>query len=135
MVDGQETKFVAEGEPHVDGEPGDLILKIRTRTHSRFERRGDDLYTNMTISLQDALIGFSTELTHLDGHKVTVSCSLISLSLFFYCFADVSYFILFSFRFLETKLLPLVRKSGKRERVCLTLTTTICMVLLLLLLM
>ncbi|XP_065352807.1 dnaJ homolog shv [Cloeon dipterum] len=73
MVDGQEQKFVAEGEPHLDGEPGDLILKIRTAPHSRFERRGDDLYTNITISLQDALVGFNLEIEHLDGHKVTVS--------------------------------------------------------------
>lgn len=78
MVDGQETKFVAEGEPHVDGEPGDLILKIKTQTHNKFERRGDDLFTNMTISLQDALVGFSTEIEHLDGHKVTVSIHLFS---------------------------------------------------------
>lgn len=27
MVDNQETKFTAEGEPHIDGEPGDLIIK------------------------------------------------------------------------------------------------------------
>lgn len=27
MIDGQETKFVAEGEPHIDGDPGDLIIK------------------------------------------------------------------------------------------------------------
>lgn len=27
MVDGQETRFIAEGEPHIDGEPGDVILK------------------------------------------------------------------------------------------------------------
>lgn len=52
MVDGQETKFVAEGEPHLDGDPGDLILKIKTQPHKLFERRGDDLYTNVTISLQ-----------------------------------------------------------------------------------
>lgn len=52
MIDGQETRFSAEGEPHLDGEPGDLILKIRTQPHSVFERRGDDLYTNITISLQ-----------------------------------------------------------------------------------
>lgn len=52
MVDGQETTFVAEGEPHLDGEPGDLKIKIRTSPHPRFERRGDDLYTNITISLQ-----------------------------------------------------------------------------------
>jgi DnaJ-class molecular chaperone len=52
MVDGQEQRFVAEGEPHLDGEPGDLVIRIRTTPHKRFERRGDDLYTNITISLQ-----------------------------------------------------------------------------------
>ncbi|KAG7208799.1 hypothetical protein KM043_014992 [Ampulex compressa] len=72
MVDGQETKFIAEGEPHLDGEPGDFILKIRTQPHPVFERIGDDLYTNVTISMQDALIGFTMDITHLDGHKVTI---------------------------------------------------------------
>jgi DnaJ family protein B protein 11 len=72
MVDGQETKFVAEGEPHLDGEPGDLILKIKTQPHQMYERREDDLYTNVTISLQDALTGFTMEITHLDGHKVSI---------------------------------------------------------------
>lgn len=28
MVDNQQIKFTAEGEPHLDGEPGDLILKL-----------------------------------------------------------------------------------------------------------
>lgn len=37
-----------------------------------FERVGDDLYTNVTISMQDALIGFTLEITHLDGHKVKI---------------------------------------------------------------
>nr|QNJ44841.1 HSP40-5 [Agasicles hygrophila] len=72
MVDGQETKFVAEGEPHLDGDPGDLILKIKTQPHKYFERRGDDLYTNVTISLQDALTGFTMEIPHLDGHRVSI---------------------------------------------------------------
>lgn len=72
MQDGQEAKFSGEGEPHIDGEPGDLILKIRTAPHQRFERRGDDLYTNVTISLQDALVGFTMEIDHLDGHKVSI---------------------------------------------------------------
>jgi len=73
MIDGQETKFTAEGEPHLDGEPGDLILKIKTQPHPLFERRGDDLYTNVTISLHDALVGFTIELQHLDGHMVSVT--------------------------------------------------------------
>ena len=35
MMDGMEHKFHSEGEPHMDGEPGDLILKIRTYPHDR----------------------------------------------------------------------------------------------------
>lgn len=73
MVDGQETKFTAEGEPHIDGDPGDLILKIKTQPHPLFERKDDDLYTNITITLQDALTGFSMEIPHLDGHLVSVT--------------------------------------------------------------
>lgn len=70
MVDGQEIKFVAEGEPHMDGEPGDLIMRVKTMPHPVFERRQDDLFTNVTITLQQALIGFTMDLVHLDGHKV-----------------------------------------------------------------
>jgi len=70
--DGQEHKFVAEGEPHMDGEPGDLRFRIKTLPHNVFERRGDDLYTNVTISLADALTGFEMNITHLDGHIVNV---------------------------------------------------------------
>lgn len=73
MVDSQETRFVAEGEPHVDGDPGDLVLRIKTMPHDVFERRGDDLYTNVTLSLQDALVGFSMEIDHLDGRKVLIT--------------------------------------------------------------
>ncbi|KAJ8867751.1 hypothetical protein PR048_031554 [Dryococelus australis] len=72
MTDGQEIKFVAEGEPHLDGEPGDLIFKVKADPHPIFERHEDDLYTNITISLQDALVGFTVDIGHLDGHIVQV---------------------------------------------------------------
>lgn len=73
MRDGMESRFVAEGEPHMDGEPGDLILKINTYPHPRFERKQDDLFTNVTISLVDALNGFEISIEHLDGHLVKVT--------------------------------------------------------------
>ncbi|XP_071941415.1 dnaJ homolog subfamily B member 11-like [Antedon mediterranea] len=72
MVDGQEYSFIAEGEPNIDGEAGDLKFYIIAAKHPRFERKGNDLYTNVTISLQDALVGFEMDITHLDGHKVHV---------------------------------------------------------------
>ena len=68
MVDGQEQRFTAEGEPHMDGEPGDLRIRIQTVPHSVFERRGDDLYTNVTISLVDALAGLCLLSTLEIGH-------------------------------------------------------------------
>lgn len=49
-----------------------LTFRIRTQPHPVFERIGDDLHTNITITLQDALVGFTMELKHLDGHKVTI---------------------------------------------------------------
>lgn len=73
MTHGQEYPFVAEGEPHMDGEPGDLKFVINQLKHAVFERRGDDLFTNVTVSLLDALNGFSISITHLDGHQVVVT--------------------------------------------------------------
>ena len=50
-----------------------FIHLFAVRRHNVFERRGDDLYCNVTISLTDALTGFEMDIVHLDGHKVQVS--------------------------------------------------------------
>ncbi|XP_077861692.1 LOW QUALITY PROTEIN: dnaJ homolog subfamily B member 11-like [Saccoglossus kowalevskii] len=72
MRDGHVYPFLSEGEPHIDGEPGDLRFIIKQAKHPVFERKNDDLYTNVTINLQDALVGFEMDITHLDGHKVWI---------------------------------------------------------------
>nr|CAB3238719.1 dnaJ homolog subfamily B member 11-like [Phallusia mammillata] len=72
MEEGQEYPFVGEGEPNIDGDPGDIFFKIIILKHPVFERKGLDLYTNITISLQDALVGFKTNIKHLDGHQVPI---------------------------------------------------------------
>lgn len=73
MNDGSTQKFHGEGEPHIDGDSGDMIVRVRTSSHPIFERRGDDLFTNATITLTEALTGFSLSLKHLDGHIVTIN--------------------------------------------------------------
>lgn len=72
MNPGQMITFFEEGEPIVDGEPGDLKFVIRSPFDGRWERRSADLIINETISLVDALTGFSREIEHLDGHKVRI---------------------------------------------------------------
>jgi DnaJ-class molecular chaperone len=71
----QDITFFEEGEPIVDGEPGDLRFRIRTLPHATFRRSGADLLLNRTISLVDALTGFSHVLEHLDGHNVTLAAA------------------------------------------------------------
>eukprot|EP00736_Rhodelphis_marinus_P005026 Rmarinus@m.24513 len=78
MPDGHIIKFDMEGEPHMDGVHGDLNFHLHTAPHPRFERRNDDLYTNVTISLLDALAGFSLEIPHLDAHTVTLDRAKIT---------------------------------------------------------
>lgn len=72
MQDGQEIVFYEDGEPVVDGEPGDLKFKIFTAPHERFTRQGNDLHTTVTITLREALVGFEKSITHLDGRLVAV---------------------------------------------------------------
>eukprot|EP00735_Rhodelphis_limneticus_P006893 TRINITY_DN19361_c0_g1::TRINITY_DN19361_c0_g1_i1::g.7885::m.7885 TRINITY_DN19361_c0_g1::TRINITY_DN19361_c0_g1_i1::g.7885 ORF type:complete len:366 (+),score=73.57,sp/Q5RAJ6/DJB11_PONAB/49.86/5e-113,DnaJ/PF00226.26/1.9e-28,CTDII/PF01556.13/19,CTDII/PF01556.13/8.9e-25 TRINITY_DN19361_c0_g1_i1:75-1172(+) len=67
--------YEMEGEPHMDGVHGNLRFHVQSAPHPRFERRGDDLYTNVTISLLDALAGFKMEIKHLDKRMVLVERS------------------------------------------------------------
>lgn len=70
--------FKGEGEPHVDKEPGDLKVQIKIEKHPIFKRVGNNLYTNVSISLLDSLVGFKFNLTHLDGHLVLVERTAVT---------------------------------------------------------
>ncbi|KAF0530529.1 DnaJ-domain-containing protein [Gigaspora margarita] len=69
-------KIVMQGE--ADQEPGvetgDVILVLEQKPHDRFERQGDDLLTEVNISITEALCGFSKVLvTHLDGRGLIIN--------------------------------------------------------------
>lgn len=48
---------------------------VRVEPHRRFIRKGDNLYYRHTISLAEALLGFTASIEHLDGHNVTLQRS------------------------------------------------------------
>jgi len=79
MADGDEIKFENEGDEQPDAVPGDLIFKIATEPHKRFVRQGDNLHTKMNITLLEALVGFSKSFKHLDGHRVTIERSEVTI--------------------------------------------------------
>lgn len=58
---------------------GDFLLAVDVLPHELFswrEEGGSDLQTSITISLEEALHGFTREITALDGSMITVRCVL-----------------------------------------------------------
>ena len=57
------------------GHPSNIWDKIfvKVQPHPRFERKGLDLIYNHTISLKEALCGFTFELKHLNGKSYTIN--------------------------------------------------------------
>ncbi len=56
--DGSRVRVPGEGEPGVaGGRAGDLFLRVRLGSDSRFERRGRDLYTQIGVPVTTAVLG------------------------------------------------------------------------------
>eukprot|EP01064_Diplonema_japonicum_P031585 TRINITY_DN5704_c0_g1_i1.p1 TRINITY_DN5704_c0_g1~~TRINITY_DN5704_c0_g1_i1.p1 ORF type:complete len:338 (+),score=116.92 TRINITY_DN5704_c0_g1_i1:59-1072(+) len=73
MKDGTQIPFEGEGDhtPDIDI-PGAVVVVLQQEPHKKFQREGDDLIMNQTITLQEALMGCAFELVHLDGRKLYV---------------------------------------------------------------
>jgi DnaJ-class molecular chaperone len=52
---------------------GDIKIFVKVANHPRFERKGLDLIYIHSISLKDALCGFTFELKHLNGRCYTIN--------------------------------------------------------------
>ncbi|KAJ3342112.1 DnaJ- protein scj1 [Gonapodya sp. JEL0774] len=72
MTDGQKIVFEREGDQAPDVTPGDVVFTLKTAQHPVFTRVGDNLYTQETITLEEALLGFRKQLKHLDGEYVVI---------------------------------------------------------------
>lgn len=54
------------------GHAGDLYIRVRVRPHALIERRGDDLYVDLPVTVAEAVSGASIEVPTPDGAKVRV---------------------------------------------------------------
>lgn len=54
---GSRVRLSGQGEPGRGGAAGDLYLVVRVRPHARFEREGDDLYTEIPVDIYTAVLG------------------------------------------------------------------------------
>ena len=70
--DGQRLRVAGEGAVRADGSRGDLYLRIQIRDDAGFERQGDDLATEVSIGLTEAVLGTQVEVPTPAGSPLTV---------------------------------------------------------------
>lgn len=68
IADGQVLKIPGKGSVGAHGgQNGDLFIKVKVANNPRIERKGDDLYVEVTIDLYKALLGGSTTINSFGG--------------------------------------------------------------------
>jgi DnaJ-class molecular chaperone len=70
--DGQRLRVAGEGAVRADGSRGDLFLRIRVEAGSGFERNGDDLESEVSIGLSEAMLGTQVEVPTPAGRPLTM---------------------------------------------------------------
>jgi DnaJ family protein A protein 2 len=75
MVHGQKVTFRGEGDQEPGIEPGDVVLVLQEKDHEVFKRRGKDLFMKLTISIVEALCGFTVHVKHLDNRVLAVTAT------------------------------------------------------------
>lgn len=71
--DGEVFRFSGMSHEQPEVEAGDLIVVIRAHDHPVFQRDGIHLYTDVHLSLRQALLGFKIPLKQLDGANLDIS--------------------------------------------------------------
>ena len=67
--DGSRIRIAGEGgHGLVGGKKGDLYLVVKFLPHKLFERKGDDLYTEVSVPLDTAILGGEVRLPTLNGN-------------------------------------------------------------------
>jgi DnaJ family protein A protein 2 len=73
MKDEQRIVLSGKGDEAPGITPGDIIIILEEKPHPLFERRGKHLWTEVTVTLTEALCGFDKVLLkHLDGRGIVV---------------------------------------------------------------
>jgi molecular chaperone DnaJ len=71
VASGSRVRVPGKGNAGTMGAPpGDLYLRVDVKPHDFFERRGDDLYTKVPVTVPEATIGAKIEVPTIDGRSL-----------------------------------------------------------------
>jgi len=72
MKHGQKITYPGDADEAPGCEPGDIIFVLVEKKHDVFQRQGNNLKMDYSLTLLEALTGFSFTITHLDGRILYV---------------------------------------------------------------
>ncbi len=71
IASGARLRVPGKGNSGTMGAPsGDLYLRVEVRPHPFFDRRGDDLYTKVPVTVSEATLGAKIEVPTIDGRSL-----------------------------------------------------------------
>jgi molecular chaperone DnaJ len=71
VASGGRVRVPGKGNAGTMGAPaGDLYLRVEVKAHPFFERRGDDLYTKIPVTVPEATLGAKIEVPTMDGRSI-----------------------------------------------------------------
>jgi molecular chaperone DnaJ len=71
VASGGRVRVSGKGNAGTMGAPaGDLYLLVEVRPHPFFERRGNDLYTKVPVTVSEATLGAKVEVPTIDGRSI-----------------------------------------------------------------
>lgn len=79
MPDQHQIVFNRAGDISPNTAPGDLKFTVVTVPDPNFSREGNDLHYTLRITLLEALVGYTREITHLDDHRVPITRSKVTI--------------------------------------------------------
>jgi DnaJ-class molecular chaperone len=72
--DGTRVRVAGEGAPGMMGGPrGDLHVAVKVRPHPRFERKGDDLISEVPVPVEDAVLGGEAQIETIEGKRIALT--------------------------------------------------------------
>lgn len=72
--DGHKVVLEGEADEEFGKKPGAVIIEVHQQPHPVFERKRNDLYATIKVSLAEAICGFSrTVIQHLDGRGIRIT--------------------------------------------------------------
>jgi molecular chaperone DnaJ len=73
VADGTKIRLRGQGQPGTSGgPPGDLIIEVRVTPHRFFQRRGTNIYCDVTINLAQAVLGTKLRVRTLNDKKAVL---------------------------------------------------------------